>query len=329
MWPSEKTTTDGRWTSNGAPQALPLEPEVLRQPDDRRREERPDVPVAGVQDDERAPVRRLWPSEAVKLPGQQRRQERRARRRHEDERPAQAVAQRRDAPAGRCRSPGDRAGGRQAVSSRSLHAAGSDHERACGRVGPCLVLDVRNVGFVLSNCAFQGRKYWRIAARPLCGPTSSIRQPQFVPANRLFVPGTGDPIARNRTVTMFRRHEGRRSRFGGNADRNGAIGVEAVGDAGRWHAASAARRARQHASSRRSRSSMRVGCISLATQRPVALARSRERRSASIERILTTSRSLRHSDVMPLRSVDCLLARPSTDGRKSQILRELVCIMIA
>ena len=51
----------GQVDQHGAPQALPLEPEMLRQPDDRGREERPEVPVGRVQDDERAPVGRVVP----------------------------------------------------------------------------------------------------------------------------------------------------------------------------------------------------------------------------------------------------------------------------
>ena len=52
MWASEKSTTAGRWTASAAQQPAALDLEVLRQPDDRRGHQRPDVPPREVEDDE-------------------------------------------------------------------------------------------------------------------------------------------------------------------------------------------------------------------------------------------------------------------------------------
>ena len=84
----------GQVDEHRAPEPLPLEPEVLGKPDDRRREERPQVPVGRVQDHEPAPVGRALTERSRELPGQQRREQRQQRRRHEDDRPVHAVAQR-------------------------------------------------------------------------------------------------------------------------------------------------------------------------------------------------------------------------------------------
>ena len=72
MWANEKIATAGRWTSDGPPEALPLEPEVLRQPDDRRREERPQIPVGAVEEDERRPAGDRPAEGEGELPGQRR-----------------------------------------------------------------------------------------------------------------------------------------------------------------------------------------------------------------------------------------------------------------
>ena len=81
MCANENSTTHGRWTSERPEQALPLEPEVLRQPDDGRREQRPEVPVGAVEDDERSASRSpVRPSATRELPGERRRQEPEQRR---------------------------------------------------------------------------------------------------------------------------------------------------------------------------------------------------------------------------------------------------------
>src|SRR5690606_25983858 len=74
----------------------PLEPEPLREPDDRRRERRPGIPVDKVQHDERAEVAGGPPERYGELPGQRRRDDAEHAGHEQYERPGDAVARAHD-----------------------------------------------------------------------------------------------------------------------------------------------------------------------------------------------------------------------------------------
>ena len=86
MCVNEKTITPAGGRRRPAP-AAPRELEVLRQPDDRRRHQRPQVPPGEVEDDQRAEAGRPLADEARELPGQRRRQQPSSGRDDEDVQP--------------------------------------------------------------------------------------------------------------------------------------------------------------------------------------------------------------------------------------------------
>ena len=134
----------------GSPEAASLEGEVLREPDDDGREERPDIPVAAVEDEQGSPVDDRAAERERELPGDRRGQQAEPGCRQHHDLPAQAVARLRPKRAGRCPHPDDRFGSQAAASSQ---ARVTDHDPA--REVHMLNVRRKKRRFRLSYCAFR------------------------------------------------------------------------------------------------------------------------------------------------------------------------------